>query len=313
MKRSLLPLLPGLALVLAACGTQTAVDDAGTGSEPSAVAEAPTEVPSATGKVTGLGLVIDDWGDAGPELCLGPVAESYPPQCGGIPMRGWDWSQVEGFDTVGKVRFGTYAVTGTFDGTTFTVTDEPVLGALYDPMAVEDPAEHFATRCPEPDGGWRVVDPDLASDRALEEVARAAMGLPGYAAWWLDPLTLPDAGATPDAPAAGSDPEGSTAAVVNVLVTEDTEGAEAALREVWGGPLCVSEAERTEAEIRAVAEEVTSLPGISAAAPDLDRVRVDVTFDDGSIQAYLDERFGEGVVTVFSALRPAAEDAPAEE
>ena len=30
---------------------------------------------------------------ASPELCLGPVMESYPPQCDGVPLAGWDWEE----------------------------------------------------------------------------------------------------------------------------------------------------------------------------------------------------------------------------
>jgi hypothetical protein len=71
----------------------------------------------------------------GAELCLGPVAESYPPQCGGPPLVDWDWAKHDGtFDHQGDVRWGTYALTGTWDGTSFTATDA-VPGALYDPAA----------------------------------------------------------------------------------------------------------------------------------------------------------------------------------
>ncbi len=42
---------------------------------------------------------------------------------------------------------------------------------------------------------------------------------------------------------AGGDP---SRAIVNVLVTEDVAGAETSLREIWGGPLCVAQAQHTE-------------------------------------------------------------------
>ena len=32
----------------------------------------------------------------GPQLCLGGVAESLPPQCGGPDIVGWDWESVAG-------------------------------------------------------------------------------------------------------------------------------------------------------------------------------------------------------------------------
>jgi hypothetical protein len=74
------------------------------------------------------------------ELCLGPVAESYPPQCGGPAITNWDWKSVDGmFEQQGDVRWGTFAVTGTWDGESFTVS-ESIPAALYDPMPEQSPA-----------------------------------------------------------------------------------------------------------------------------------------------------------------------------
>jgi hypothetical protein len=115
--------LVGLAGALAGCAT---TDDS-TGAGPA--------LP--TGEVLGQGTVLDD-GD-GIELCLGPIMESYPPQCGGIPVIGWDWATVDGSETEGDVTWGAYAVTGTYDGVSFTVTQPPIMLALYDPMPLPDP------------------------------------------------------------------------------------------------------------------------------------------------------------------------------
>ena len=101
----------------------------------------PTEVPAADGPVVGLGLVLDN---GKPGFCLGPVAESYPPQCQGLAMEGWDWSEHQGeFDNAGGVKFGSFAVTGTFDGTTLTY-QSAVSGALYDPMPRPEPTSSAA-------------------------------------------------------------------------------------------------------------------------------------------------------------------------
>jgi len=89
------------------------------------------------GEVVGTGTVLDRGGDA--ELCLGPVAESAPPQCEGIPLVGWDWTGLDGQTTMGDATWGAYAVQGTYDRASFTVTQPPILLALYDPMAPEDP------------------------------------------------------------------------------------------------------------------------------------------------------------------------------
>lgn len=95
-----------------------------------------TPVPP-EGEVRAVGTVVDTAGAA--ELCLGAVAESYPPQCSGIPLEGWTWEGVDGSETSGDVTWGAYAVTGTYDGETFEVTQPPIMLALYDPIRPEDP------------------------------------------------------------------------------------------------------------------------------------------------------------------------------
>ena len=82
-------------------------------------------------RTSGLVTVLDS--GSGPELCLGAVAESYPPQCGGPQLADFDFGDV-GAEKAAGVTWGQYALTGTYDGTTFTVTDA-IPAALYDTMA----------------------------------------------------------------------------------------------------------------------------------------------------------------------------------
>ena len=151
-----------------------------------------------------------------PELCLGAVAESYPPQCGGPEIRGWDWDDQHGvFDQQGKIRWGQFAVTGTWDGTTFTVTDA-IPAALYDAMAPEEPTVPSRAR---------------SYDQAeLEEIA-AKLG--------------------------------------------------------------------------------KELPGAQGAFGDQGHVFMDVIYDDGSLQAWADEEYGENVVIVVPSLVDGDSDAQA--
>lgn len=95
------------------------------------------ELPSS--EVVGAGTVIDEGGDA--KLCLHAIMESYPPQCDGVPLDAWGWDGLEGFESSGTTRWGSYAVTGTYDGKRLTVTQVPVLLALYDPPPIDDPAD----------------------------------------------------------------------------------------------------------------------------------------------------------------------------
>lgn len=120
-----------IALTVTACATSTA------GDAPAGSSLGSTSPASPEGEVVAQGTVLDEGGK--PELCLGAVAESYPPQCSGIPIDGWTWDGVEGAESSGDVTWGAYAVQGTYDGDTFTVTQPPIMLALYDAMPGEDP------------------------------------------------------------------------------------------------------------------------------------------------------------------------------
>ena len=169
-------LLLAASLALAGCGSDdgddVATDPGGSGDG------APTAVPAADGEVRSrnLATVMDkDAGDDLVELCLGAVAESYPPQCGGPAITNWDWESVDGmFEQQGDVRWGTFAVTGTWDGTAFTLA-EAIPAALYDPMPEEPPVY------PEP-------SVDLSEDE-LQQIADEVMGLPGIQGAYADATT----------------------------------------------------------------------------------------------------------------------------
>lgn len=164
-RRTLLVLALSVPL-LAACGTESG---GGTASDPvslsgSPALERPTDVPAADGSVRSANLAtVMDTGS--PELCLGAIAESYPPQCSGPAITNWDWDAQQGvFEQQGNVRWGTFAVTGAWDGTAFTVEDA-IPGALYDPAPV-DPSEP-----PAPAEDY--------SEAELEQMAQDLGDLPG--------------------------------------------------------------------------------------------------------------------------------------
>ena len=122
-------------LLLAGCATPAATP--GSSGDDSSDTSSIGATIAAPGEVAGQGTVIQT-GDAAPQFCLGPVAESAPPQCSGIELAGWDWDAVDGEETMGDVTYGSYALTGTWDGSVFTSTSAIML-ALYDPMPFVDP------------------------------------------------------------------------------------------------------------------------------------------------------------------------------
>lgn len=125
------------ALAAAALAATLALTGCATPAQPSIHADPLPPHVAIEGELVGQGTVIQS-GDAPPELCLGAVAESYPPQCGGPELVGWDWTTIEGHETAGDVTWGTYAVWGEWDGERFAVTSAIML-ALYDPMPIAEP------------------------------------------------------------------------------------------------------------------------------------------------------------------------------
>jgi hypothetical protein len=152
-------------LLVSGCGgtaTESALDPSASGGPGGGM---PTSVPAAPGEVTTRGVVtIVDTGD-GPELCLGPVAESSPPQCSGPPVTGWDWATHEQtYEQWGPVRWGSFALTGRWDGTTFTAAGA-IPSALYDAAGRPEPAYRTPA--------------ERHSRTELERIAREVGGLPG--------------------------------------------------------------------------------------------------------------------------------------
>lgn len=249
-------------------------------------------------EVRGWGLVVGREGEP-PGLCLGAVPAVYPPRPGGIPLRGWDWDAVTGWTSDRGIVWGDYVVTGRWDGTELTLTRPPVPMDEYDgPLPPpERPDDWLRTPCPEPEGGWRPLDPERTTEETMSEARRVARAMPDFAGLFVDQSINPD---LPDERAA-NDPR---RLVLNVRVTGDVDTAERRLREVWGGALCVSHGLRTEGEMLRVQDELPDVDGFLGSSADFDQVTLDVVHDDGSLQRRFDEQYGAGVVRVHSALVP---------
>lgn len=134
MRRTLAPLAAGIAAAILLAGCATTAPGSGSDGPGSSV---DLDAIPAPGEVIGQGTVLQEDGED-PQLCLGAVAESYPPQCTGETLAGWDWDAVDGEESASGVTWGAYALTGTWDGSVFT-TNSVVPLALYDPMPVVDP------------------------------------------------------------------------------------------------------------------------------------------------------------------------------
>lgn len=96
-------------------------------------------MPSATEPVLAIGTVLEHDGIA--TLCVGPVAESAPPQCAGMELVGWDWAAFDHEQTGGVRWVQGVAIEGTYDAgaQTFTATGAPMSAAAIQLPAIETP------------------------------------------------------------------------------------------------------------------------------------------------------------------------------
>jgi hypothetical protein len=188
--------------------------------------------------------------DHGPQLCLGGVLESYPPQCGGPDVVGWDWAAVDGEESANGTTWGTWRVVGTWDGESLTLTERPN-EPPPEPGPREDPGAHFATPCPTPDGGWVVHDPATATEEGFSAATAYAAAQPDVGGVWIDGR----------ARLASPRPDIGQPAVLNVTFTGDMARHEQELRARYGGPLCVSPAEHAQADLRRAEQRVRDALG----------------------------------------------------
>jgi hypothetical protein len=284
MRRFLL--LPGL-VALVACG--------GVGDP--ADRPPPRAEPDGEDRYEATAIVLESE-EHGPMLCLGMILESLPIQCGDVPISNWSWDEVDGEETRSGTTWGRYHVIGRYDGETFTVLET----ASPRPQPPDD-GDPIDTPCPEPEGGWVATDPTRTTEADRQAASQAASAEPDFAGLWVDYVEEPDPEATED--------PGTEGLILNVAFTGDIERHRAEIGRAWGGPLCVVQHTRTEAELRRIqkdlepsADEIGIQVLWSSAAVVENVVEVGVVAIDPQARAELDDRYGEGAVRVFPALHP---------
>ncbi len=224
--------------------------------------------------------------DHGPQLCAA-VADSYPPQCGGPDIVGWDWDQVDDAESANGTTWGEYHVVGTWHDGTFTLTRNP--SAPTGSPDVDDRV--YAPGCDRPD----VVDPSHSAFEWDEASSQSPEGIPGSLGAW---ISRPEAGG-----------EGTFSATV-VVTTGQRGAATAYVRQRYGGPLCVIERDLTQPDIDRIQQELHDEDALatmrtSSSAYDL----VDGVFDvgvwvaDDATAEYARERWGD-LVRLDGILQP---------
>lgn len=280
----------GSALILASCATDTEgdADNAATDNIDPLLVSVEEDTFEAKGTVL-------QEGDEPAQLC-NEVQQSLPPACSGIELESWDWDDVN-HESEGDTRWGDFTVVGTYDGEIFSLTEEPREDEVGLPVE-EDDGVTFTTPCPEPGDGWEPENLDLATDEALEEAMEVASERPEFAGKWID---QDDTTVEEDA----NDPE---TLIFNVRATENIDEIGDELREVWGGNLCVSEADYTYEELSDIQSNLEAELGDEFNNLGINEVEnhveahVDVVSTEA--QANFDEQYGEGAVNFEAWLEP---------
>jgi hypothetical protein len=250
---------------------------AGSGPDDERSTASTTSVPEEPADLYEASATVLESPEHGPELCLGGMEESLPPQCGGPAVLGWDWAAVDGEDSASGTTWGDYHVVGTWDGEALTVTEAP-----GPPRYDDAPDPGFTPVCDEPTGDPEMPPIETWSTDGIADLVRVFVSQ--------DPWVL------------------------NVVVRPGgAEAAEAEVRRSWPGLLCVAErAEPTAAELDAVQSEVDALfdeesplgqplsSGTFGTQPFVS-VSVVVLTDEG--RAYAEERWGD-LVQVTGRLQP---------
>jgi hypothetical protein len=217
----------------------------------------------------------------GPELCLGGVAESFPPQCGGPAIEDWSWDTIDGAQSANGTTWAEAYVAGTWDPErqVFTVTEaRPPNDADRERLA--RPQSDFSVPCPEPAEGWPARNQEWPGDQVT--------AIDGYAGAWLD----------------------DSQQVMTVKFTGDTAQAEAAVRAIYSDALCIVPAAHTEAELLDIQGQLMAMSSVqfmwSAVVVDAtgEWVEAGVIAPDPERQAAFDAEWGAGVVRLVPQLLP---------
>lgn len=282
----------GALITQAACGSERAEST----TENRAAAELPAHVvpDDYTGRFRGTAVTVLSSDEHGPQLCS-YILESDPPQCEGPEVVGWDWNAVE-HESSHDTKWGDYQVDGTFTDDTFTLT-EPATPPSPPPPENSAPV----SACAEPEGGWPIPDPSKTTledqERAFSTINRSEGFSDGWVGWLIPADEITET--------SSNNPENF---IINVLTTGDVTATEAAIREVWGGKLCVAPAEHahTARELNQIADEISGTHGVESVASDTRAGNVEVGAWVATEQLWrqLTDEYGAEVIDLQGLLEP---------
>jgi hypothetical protein len=237
-------------LALSACAGGTSTTSSGaTTAAPTTTGPAATPTNSADQRYQVDATVLANAGH-GPQACQS-VLDSLPPQCGGLPLHGFAWSQLPptAVHRAGPVTWaGGVHLVGTFDGTTLSLTRPASLAPAHEVGSGErGAASSFETPCAPPAGGWRIVDPTKVGLDDWNALDAYVTGQPDYSTSWID--------ASSHVQGATGQPAGN---VFTAAFTGDAATHHRAMAAMWGGAVCVVTRPHSQADLVRVQAQIFS-------------------------------------------------------
>jgi hypothetical protein len=229
----------------------------------------------------------------GPLVC-GALNGGEPPVCGnGLRVKGLRWTDVSDHQHADDARWVVAHIVARYDGDFLWLTATPVA----DDTAVLHDAVRFGTPCDPPEEGWTVSDETLTDEAALGNLLRYADRQRDLTRRWVDRAAFPGLG------------------VQNLSFTGDLDRHRAELRQLWGGPLCVTQGNRTIDSLEHVARRMrgaapTAPTPVVSVAVDEERgaIRLVGLLDLAELDGWIHDHAAGAPVVVESVLRPSAAD-----
>ena len=255
-----------------------------------------TAPPPSLNAIFEANVFVIDTGD-GPEVC-GVVMDSLPPQCGGPALDGLDWALVPWAETAQGTTWADMYIQVTFAEGRLELVTTPT-----ESKPVERRPVNFGPPCNAPEGGWVFSPGPATSDSDLSAAMAYIQAQPDRSGAWVFNLD--------ESPSEFEPIE----LVLVATFTGDLARHEAAITDLWGGPLCVTEGRYQESDLRAIQDELVALPipqwgpgivsptGFSVSVTE-GVVEIDVLIATEEGQRWMDERYGEGVVRLIGQLQP---------
>ncbi len=311
------------ACIVASCGSESASSPGRTDPDPAMPVRDPAQRYRVTAEVIG------------DTLCTGAIMDSLPPAgCQGYPIANFPWPGAEPSAPKAGRWYDSWSFVGTFDGTTFTLTEPPAPPQKLSTFDELRYAKVGNAPCPTPPNDWRITDATRLDANAL---AAWAQQLPGFVSIGAtnrradgstmnvvdmvnrdvaDPVRRADIMETPVTMLPGY---GQVVPLITALsplqvvyVAGDPAGLADAATAVYGGPVCVTQAARPPVDAQQLAEAMQSdeakaagVFGLGASGPPREPfLHADVLIADAVAQAWFDQRFGPGMVHLTGRFQP---------